>query len=237
MSNLPVEFGNVPWSHQNMKDKLHEFKILWDKRIIQNNHGGMLSVPMFHFWFILQHLQPKIIIESGVFRGLGTYFLELACPKAHIFCIEPQQDKISYRSSKAMYLEQDFSKIPWHKYIDDFSKVLFFVDDHQNDFSRIALCENLGIKTILFEDNYPLEKGDVYSLKKAFYNKEHAQYLRNNLLTYHELPPIFKRSEWRGCDWNFPTPEPLLFVVKKEWQRVYWNEAKEYTSFAYVELK
>lgn len=232
-----IEFGSIPWSRQDMIDKLYEFSILWDKRIIQDNRGGMLSVPMFHFWFILQYLQPKIVIESGIFRGLGTWFAEQACPNAQIFCIEPRQGRIRYRSSKAMYFEQDFSKIPWHKYIDNFSDVLFFVDDHQNDFSRVALCKEWGIKTVLFEDNYDINLGDNFSLKKAFYDKECANYLFNTLKTYYELPPIFAGKQWRGHVWTQPTQTSLLSTVTEQWQQIYKEQEKEYTWFCYVELK
>ena len=47
-------------------------------------------------------------------------------------------------------------------------KSLAFFDDHQNAYDRIHQCQKLGIKDIIFEDNYPPLRGDCYSLKKVF---------------------------------------------------------------------
>jgi len=228
-----------PWTNDDMINQLKHFHDLWANRPIANNIGGMRSTPMFQFWFTLQYLKPKIIIESGVFRGLGTYFIQLACPEAQVFCIEPRQDRIRYRHKNAMYFTQDFSKIPWDKYISqsNFLDVLFFIDDHQNDFSRIPLCQELGIKHILLEDNYAQGTGDCYTLKKAFENEEDSQYLHNVLEIYSELPPVYKGEQWRGEPWNHPTSNPLLTKVEYPYQQVFYDEQKEYTWFAYAKLK
>ena len=236
--NELVEIGKPPWSRQDMIDSLQEFEKLWRDRPIINNRGGMLSVPMFLMWFVLQKLQPKIVIESGVFRGLGTWFIEKACPRSDLYCIDINYRPLQYRSPKAVYFDTDFSVIQWSNYIKNFNDVLVFFDDHCNDFGRIELCKNLGIKHLIFEDNYPLGEGDVYSLKKAFrLGIRDAQYLYDNLKIYQELPPIFQVSKWRGCDWDFPTSEPLLKTLKAEWQQVFLDEAREYTFMCYCELK
>ena len=49
----------------------------------------MLSPHMFLMWFALKTLQPKVVIESGVWLGQGTWFVEKACPDARICCLDP----------------------------------------------------------------------------------------------------------------------------------------------------
>src|SRR5687768_2691932 len=96
-----VVLGQVPWSREDMLGKLEEFSSLYDDRPIKDNTGGMLSPHMFSIWFALRTLQPKAVIESGVWLGQSTWFFERACPDAQLYCIEPNLDRIQYRSTRA----------------------------------------------------------------------------------------------------------------------------------------
>ena len=93
----------------------------------------------------------------------------------------------------------------------------------------------------MFEDNYPLTQGDCYSLKKAFYKEEDKAELENMLSVYYEFPPIFKLENTRWKDrWeepNYPTPNPLLVECKKDYEKIYLEEANDYTWICYVEIK
>jgi len=68
-----------------------------------------------------------------------------------------------------------------------------------------------------------------------------AKYLRQNLDVYYELPPVFKADRTRfGTPWddeNYPTAEPLLHAVEKDYQRQFKDEAAWYTCMCYVRLK
>ena len=97
MSNIMI-LGQAPWTREDIIGKLEEFSSLYDDRPIRDNAGGMHSPHMFLSWFALQTLQPKAIIESGVWRGLGTWFFERACPEPQLYCIDPNLDHIQYRS-------------------------------------------------------------------------------------------------------------------------------------------
>jgi len=43
---------------------------------------------MFASWFMARQLDPEVIIESGVWRGQGTWLLEQACPRAQIISMK-----------------------------------------------------------------------------------------------------------------------------------------------------
>lgn len=226
MSGL-VNIGPVPWSRKEILAAVDEFSEVYEKRPIKNNDFGMRSPHMFAVWFIVRKLNPDIIIESGVWKGQGTWLLEMACPDAKLFSIDVNLSRREYFSKKAVYFEEDFSVQNWSEITD---KTLGFFDDHQNAYRRLQQCKWFGVKHIIFEDNYPATQGDCYSLKKAFAgvgyepplpqkvvphlvpeaaaqyekvrvkpNKMDLYMLRKHLDVYYEFPPIFKVEKTR---WN-----------------------------------
>lgn len=148
-----------------MLGKLEQFSAVYDERPIKDNAGGMLSPHVFLAWFALSTLKPKVVVESGVWLGQGTWLIEKACPDAQIYCIDPNLKRIRYRSSRARYFDRDFSTIDW-THLPKEETVLFF-DDHQDAYERVKLSKWFGFKHIFFEDNYPPRQGDCYSLKQA----------------------------------------------------------------------
>jgi hypothetical protein len=236
-----VTLGEVPWSRADLRAALEEFSSLYEDRPIQANTGGMRAPHAFLAWFALRALNPRAIIESGVWLGQGTWLIEKACPEAQIYCIDPNLKRIRYRSARAEYFDRDFATLGWN-HLPKRATALFF-DDHQNACERIKTAKSLGFRHLIFEDNYPPLQGDCYSLKQALNSPKSAdaEYLRDNLETYYELPPIFKpeRTRW-GDAWgeeHYPTPEPLLSSVDQAYQQQYLDEAIHYTWMCYARLK
>jgi len=162
---LVVSIGQPPWRREEILDALQEFVRLYEKRPIQDNTGGMKSPHMFLAWFALKKMKPRAIVESGVWLGQGTWFFEQACPQASLYCIDPNQNRIEYRSARAIYFEKDFSALDWADLPKE--ETILFFDDHQNAFKRVKTAKQFGFKHLIFEDNYPPSQGDCYSLKKA----------------------------------------------------------------------
>ena len=217
-----------------MIGKLEEFAVLNKDSPVQPNIYGMRSPHMFLAWFVLQWMKPEAIIESGVAFGQGTWFFEKACPDAKFYCIEPYLlEKIYYKPTDATYFEQDFSVIDWGE-LPKNNTVLFF-DDHQDAFERVKQAKAFGFTHLLFEDNYPVGQGDCCSLKQAFEQEDHAEYLRDVLEVYHELPPVFKTEKTRWGD-AWTGPSPLLTVVEEEHQQVFWDEVEHYTWMCYARI-
>ena len=136
------------------------------QRPIVDNAGGMRAPHLFGIWHLLRSLQPEVVVESGVWLGLGTWFFERACSDAQLFCIEPRPDRIRYRAARAEYRTRDFGELEWDGLPRE--RTVLFFDDHQNAVERVRQAETLGFRKMVFEDNYPPGKGDCYSLKKAF---------------------------------------------------------------------
>lgn len=243
------------WSHEDIKNHLKEFEELYNSRPIKDNNGGMKSSHLLSVWFILKKLQPKCIIESGVWKGLGTWFFEKASPTSKIVSIDPDPSFRVYTSPNVLYRTTDFLKTDWSN-LPKNDTVLFF-DDHQNSLERIKYAHSAGFKKIIIEDNYPSQQGDCYSPKKILSNKKFVidkdgsrnwfepikddyEFLSNILETYQEMPPIFKPEVTRWGDlWtnNYETVNPLLNESDKDLYSSFYEERYDYTWMCYLELK
>lgn len=260
-----TRIGSPVWSREDMLAQLERFATIYAKRPILDNAGGMSSSHLFLFWFILQHLKPRFVIESGVWKGQGTWLIEQACPDAEVFCIDIDWSNLEYRSQKAQYLSADISLHDWSRLPK--GETLVFFDDHIDATRRCRVCVEHGFQHVIFEDNYPPGRGDCYSLYEVFQdaghqanprlrarisrllgrlqdreippNTEDSAYVRSITEVYEVMPPIYKleRTRW-GDAWDerFPTPEPLLTEVTTDWQRTYYDEAMWYTWLCYLRL-
>jgi len=247
MSNS-VQIGPALWDYNEMRDHLKEFLEVYSRRPILDNHGGQKAAQLFYSWFVAKKMKPEIIIESGVFKGQGTWAFENASPSSKIICLDPYlKNYEGYRSKTAQYIELDFKQVDWSN-IENKDRVLCFFDDHQNAFDRIVQSKLSGFKYLMFEDNYPEGQGDCISLKKVLEFPENynilpgftaKDYLERVLERYQELPPIFSLEMTR---WNTPwesyrSNSPLLSSDSDDELQVFKKEMDQYTWINYVELK
>lgn len=89
-----------------------------------------------------------------------------AYPDANIFSIDPDMSNRIYIDERVLYFKDDFSCISWNRYLEPKETVCFF-DDHQDAYMRLMQMKWMGFSEAIFEDNYPIGKGDCYSLKKS----------------------------------------------------------------------
>jgi len=246
---------NTKWTREEILTELNEFKNLYENRPIIENEGGMKSPHMFPAWFVVKKLQPKWLIESGVWYGLGTWFFESASPESKIISIDPCLNFRKYISDKVRYQTKDFLETDWQSMLDPAETLVFF-DDHQNFMQRLKKCKELGFKRVMCEDNYPANQGDCYTPKKILANTRYVidrggqktwldkndedfNYFNSNVSLYQEMPPLFtsQKTRW-GDDWDesYPTPEPLLNESDMTNYLEFYNERLHYTWISYMEL-
>lgn len=150
----------------DLESFLNEFKTIYEKRPIKNNRGGMLSTHMFYVWLTAKLLNPKLIVDSGTYKGQSAWLLREACPKAKIISFDPLSQSREISCKDVEYISSDFSEYDWSEIPNDSDDSLVLFDDHQNSYTRLQQCKWFGFKNIIFEDNYPVSQGDCYSLKK-----------------------------------------------------------------------
>lgn len=255
--------GQPTWTNKDIIESFKIFEEVYQSRPIKNNEGGMKAPHAFASYFMIKALQPKLIIESGVWKGFGTWLFEQACPSAKIICLDINFSNLEYKSKNAEYIKEDFSYIDFETI--DKNNTLCFFDDHQNALHRLQQMKWKGFSKAIFEDNYPAKRGDCYSLKKilgnnGFYkeqniktklkkligseiskdvkaNSTHSLELLKNLKLYYEFPPIFKENFTRWGDaWDpidYPTKAPLF---DNNAIHPFKKEALDYTWICLVEL-
>jgi len=246
---------------------IKNFLKIYKNRPIKNNNHGMKINHMFAFYYLLKKIKPKYIIESGVFKGQGTWLIETVLPNSKVFSIDLDLAQRTYISKRVKYLDYDF------KYFNEKiepNKTLAFFDDHTDHLERIKQCKYLNIKHIIFEDNYEIDKGDFNSLKlilkqKNFIHKIHfykhlktliiftteilkkifiSNYIFNlDKITFRLRDRINKKNNIQLKDIKdiFIFPKILSFVkerkFKKKLIKEYGKELNSYNSFTYIKLK
>ena len=244
--NLSHSIGEMPFDREEMIGCLEEFSKLYQNRPIKDNQGGQLATQLFYSWFVAKKLKPRVIIESGVYKGQGTWAFEQASPESQLICLDPYpQYEQGYKSEKAMYIHHDFTQVDWSPV--NKSETLCFFDDHQNSLSRLMTVAQLGFTRVMFEDNYPPGQGDCLSLKKVFESGENLQilpkinavdYLPMIIKSYHEMPPIYdlENNRW-GEPWlTHGMNDPLLNSTDQSYSQTFLEGMDQYTWINYLEL-
>lgn len=159
-------FNNL--NKKEIKKYLSDFYLLYKKRPIKDNKGGMFFGNMFGLYYFLRKIRPELVIESGVYKGQTSWLIESVLPNSKILSIDPDLSQRRYISKKIRYSNidfknQNFKNIPKNS--------LAFFDDHQNQIERLMQSKWLGIKNVVFDDNYPVGRGDFYTFKHAYYKK------------------------------------------------------------------
>jgi len=232
---------------------LQEFYELYQRRPIQDNTGGMKSAHLFGTWYMMKQLNPEFIIESGVFKGQGSWILRQACPEASMVHIDPV-NRAEYWDESGLYITTDFLVNEWHPQ----ENIVVFFDDHQDCIPRMKRCQELGFKRMIFEDNYPVNQGDCIGPQKVMSGKEYVidkygerkmhrampyetLWCAENIKSYQIFPPIFADpiTRW-GTLWKEEyayAPEPLLDESEKDRFPIFWAERMDFTQIAFLELK
>jgi hypothetical protein len=237
----------------DLRPYIDDFLEMYANRPILKNDGGMKAPHCFWTYYWLRKVQPEVVIESGVFKGLSTWLIEQTCPNARVIAIDVYFGGLIYKSSKAEYTSVDFNSIDWTQVLGG-KKTLAFIDDHQNNYERLRHAFNHKIQYMIFEDNYPTSHGDVLSLKKIMMGNSYV-IDRDGVKTYHTIPPEYKVNvmnvaRYMECPpiyldsamtrWNDPfsihQTQPPVFSTLEEGMDIFKEDQLDYTFIAFVIL-
>ncbi len=156
---VPIESSStqsqgVPWTEDDIRKGMDEFMKVFAQRPIANTDGGLSSVGMFALWTMLRAIRPTLVLECGVFKGQTTWLIEKAVPSIPVLSLDIDPGGREYTSPTAEY--QDIGFMEFEAEPEKvFSGAVAFFDDHGDVFHRVEKCRHLGIKYIIFDDNYP----------------------------------------------------------------------------------
>lgn len=148
---------------EEMRESIPRFLDVWQHRPIRNNQHGMGINHSWALWYLLDRLQPAVVLESGVWRGHSTWVIEQAAPGAQIYSFDVDLSNRRYVSARAEYFEHDLEQMDWSGI--DTAHAVAFIDDHQDAYRRLEALSWLGFHHLVFEDNHPVGWGDFYTLK------------------------------------------------------------------------
>jgi hypothetical protein len=123
---------------------------------VRQRRGGSGFNGALQLYVAMRVLKPAFVIESGVFRGLTTWIIRQACPKARIFCHDPDLSQLQYRDPQARYSREDWSSADWSM-LDPVASVAFF-DDHVSQARRVVEARDRGLTRLLFDDDVPAHR-------------------------------------------------------------------------------
>jgi hypothetical protein len=123
---------------------------------VRQRRGGSGFNGALQLYVAMRVLNPRFVIESGVFRGLTTWVIRHACPQAAIFCHDPDLSGLQYRDARASYSREDWSTADWSM-LDPAATVAFF-DDHVSQARRVVEANDRGITRLLFDDDVPAHR-------------------------------------------------------------------------------
>ena len=169
-----------------------------------SNEGGMGAPDLFSLWFILYKYKPKIIVESGVWKGLSTKLIRKTLPESKIISLDPinliNKGFKDNNKNTTYFIGNnfvDFKDLDLSMHNPD--DILCFFDCHQNALFRLLQCYKKNIKNIFFNDNYPKNCGSHYTIQHILDNddrkfkisKKNKDELISKIYLYKVFPNIY----------------------------------------------
>ena len=151
--------GHEPPREEDVRRLVEDFFELYPARPVLDNAGGSRFHACFWLYLMARRLDPRLIVESGTWKGQTAWLFRQACPAAAVHCFDPNLTRLVYRDRSIQYHERDWAG--WEFESVDPEKSLCFFDDHIDQSKRIREAGAKGFRRLLFDDAPPAHK--VYS--------------------------------------------------------------------------
>lgn len=137
------------------------FEEILESRPYKKNVGSCPEWKLRHLYDICERVKPDLIVESGTFKGNSLWLFRNARPDAKIHSFDISYGALAWRDESIDYNEYDITD-----YGDSFNPKendLIFFDDHQNQVERLKWAYRHGFKHIVFDDNIPADKQNLFN--------------------------------------------------------------------------
>jgi hypothetical protein len=144
-------------------ERAHEWATRLEHKPFANNNG-MAPDTAFQLFYWVREIAPKLIVESGAWRGFSTWAMRQAAPAAKIISIDPifalghclDAAKLApaYWPPDVERTGTDFSCCGF-EFMDKPAPSLVLFDDHQHKIHRLQQAIQKGFQHLIFDDNLP----------------------------------------------------------------------------------
>ena len=137
---------------QDLEQQITKFdEVFWNRPFSSLSNGMGYNNALITY--LLIHLsQPKLIAESGVWRGFTSYILHTASSMTcKLKCFDINFSPLEWKSDRADYYEHDISKEKHIVTTDELSVFLF--DDHVAHYDRLLLAAEANANFIIVDDD------------------------------------------------------------------------------------
>jgi 3-hydroxyacyl-CoA dehydrogenase len=137
-------------------DLVGRFFALYEGRPVADNAGGSGINDSLALFLVASLAAPRLIVESGVHKGHGTWLLRQACPDAVIHAFDIDLGGLVHRDPAARYHEGDWSAAALGPV--EGERALAVFDDHVNQCRRVREAHERGFRLAVFDDNFPADQ-------------------------------------------------------------------------------
>lgn len=242
----------------NLTKHLNDFLKLYQEAPVVNNEGGMKLPHLYGLYYILKELKPKLVVESGVWKGQGTWLIRQVLPSAEIICFDVNLNRLLFIDKAANYINHDITEFDWSVFYQQNrahspATSLLFLDDHVDFPKRFDILKSeRPFKYVIYEDNYPNTCGDCLSPKKivdsvsessnitpshSFVSELNKKSFDSLVASYDEFPPIapITTTRWGAPMTQYKT-EPSILQSKDLLPLKYQEEVLSYTWMCLMEM-
>ena len=119
----------------------------------QTRGGGGFNAAML-LWAICRLIEPRLVIESGVFRGFSTWVLRQGSPDARQFAFDVSFAELHHRLDPVTYIEADWLTADLSA--PNGESALIYFDDHVDQWRRVREAHARGFRWLIFDDSLPV---------------------------------------------------------------------------------
>jgi len=138
-----------------LRTMIDDFYSLFNQRPIQDNQGGSGFQSMFWLYLVTRCLDPRLIVESGVWRGQSSWLFRQVCPEAEMHCFDISLDRLEVKDASIHFHERDWMER--ETIAPEAENSLIFFDCHVNQGLRIHQAYQRGFRYLLLDDNVPAD--------------------------------------------------------------------------------
>jgi hypothetical protein len=149
-------------SETDLAALVRDFWRTYRSRPFADNQGGSGFHNAFWIWLVARTLAPRLIVESGVWKGHTSWLLGQACPEATVLGFDLDLSAVEHGTARVRFHQHDWSSHDLGQV--DPERALAFFDCHVDHARRIQEAHERGFRHLLFDDNPPLHKLHRYGL-------------------------------------------------------------------------